>query len=204
MNGEDFSWRDDQECVAVDEQFAIAIYPNPKGNIVIRQEDRWGDDDDVVIVARGNVAAVCRALMEAAGIEPQPAAVTLLPSPISGAERQRKRRERQWRELLERHGTLCAYCGEREASHQDHVIPRSKGGSDSIDNMVPACADCNLEKGNRTPDEWRAWRAQFGADSPHFSARITRDAPLFRVTQRDAERDAERGDGELPLGIAAE
>jgi len=35
----------------------------------------------------------------------------------------------------------------------DHVIPRSKGGASSWVNMVAACRDCNLAKGNRTPKE---------------------------------------------------
>jgi len=45
------------------------------------------------------------------------------------------------------------YC-DAPAAHVDHVIPRSRGGSDDIDNLVPACARCNLSKGARTLQEW--------------------------------------------------
>lgn len=45
----------------------------------------------------------------------------------------------------------CRYCGRAAEDaiilHVDHVIPRSKGGSDSVDNLVTACAECNLGKG---------------------------------------------------------
>jgi len=39
---------------------------------------------------------------------------------------------------------------------RDHVVPRVRGGSDDIENIVLACNDCNSEKGARTPDEWMA------------------------------------------------
>lgn len=51
-------------------------------------------------------------------------------------------------------GCQCAYCG-RPASHVDHVLPRAKGGTDAIDNLVPACARCNNAKGTKTVEEWR-------------------------------------------------
>ncbi|MEU6633832.1 HNH endonuclease [Streptomyces parvus] len=51
-------------------------------------------------------------------------------------------------------GYRCAYCGE-SAEHLDHVMPLSRGGTDTEDNMVPACAKCNLSKGAKTLEEWR-------------------------------------------------
>lgn len=50
-------------------------------------------------------------------------------------------------------GCACHYCG-KPASHVDHLLPRSRGGADDIDNLVPACARCNLTKARRTPEEW--------------------------------------------------
>ena len=47
----------------------------------------------------------------------------------------------------------CVYCG-APATTYDHVIPISRGGSDTADNMVVACVSCNPSKGNRTPEEW--------------------------------------------------
>ncbi len=48
----------------------------------------------------------------------------------------------------------CQYCGDRFPTQEltfDHVMPRSKGGKTTWDNVVAACAKCNLVKGDRTP-----------------------------------------------------
>jgi 5-methylcytosine-specific restriction endonuclease McrA len=50
-----------------------------------------------------------------------------------------------------RDGFECAYCGSMEDLTFDHVIPRSKGGRTSWDNIVAACSPCNLRKGGRMP-----------------------------------------------------
>jgi 5-methylcytosine-specific restriction endonuclease McrA len=47
----------------------------------------------------------------------------------------------------------CQYCGEREELTFDHVIPRSKGGQTTWENVVAACSPCNLRKGDRLPRE---------------------------------------------------
>jgi 5-methylcytosine-specific restriction endonuclease McrA len=46
----------------------------------------------------------------------------------------------------------CQYCG-RPAENVDHVVPRSKGGSHTWDNVVAACKPCNSRKENRSPSE---------------------------------------------------
>lgn len=55
--------------------------------------------------------------------------------------------------LLEDFGGLCAYC-ERPATTYDHVIPVSKGGRTTPDNIVPACRPCNASKGTKDVFEW--------------------------------------------------
>ena len=47
----------------------------------------------------------------------------------------------------------CAYCG-HPWEHVDHVLARSRGGSDEPENLVPACAECNLSKNDRPVVEW--------------------------------------------------
>jgi len=50
----------------------------------------------------------------------------------------------------------CQYCGRRFASQRlslDHVMPRSRGGPDTWENVVCACLTCNTHKGGRTPSE---------------------------------------------------
>ncbi len=46
----------------------------------------------------------------------------------------------------------CQYCGSPEDLTFDHLIPRSRGGLTRWDNVVAACASCNLAKGNQMPD----------------------------------------------------
>jgi len=49
---------------------------------------------------------------------------------------------------------ICAYCDSTENLHWEHIIPKSKGGPDTIDNMVQACQKCNLSKSDKDPYEW--------------------------------------------------
>jgi 5-methylcytosine-specific restriction endonuclease McrA len=44
----------------------------------------------------------------------------------------------------------CQYCGAKGDLTFDHVLPRSKGGVTSWENVVAACSPCNLRKGSRT------------------------------------------------------
>lgn len=57
------------------------------------------------------------------------------------------------RNVLKRDMNKCQYCGKSDDLTIDHVIPRSRGGADSWENLVAACNKCNHRKGNRTPQE---------------------------------------------------
>ncbi len=58
------------------------------------------------------------------------------------------------RNILERDSHTCQYCRYRgETLTLDHVIPRSRGGGETWENMVAACVRCNVKKGSRTPKE---------------------------------------------------
>jgi 5-methylcytosine-specific restriction endonuclease McrA len=61
------------------------------------------------------------------------------------------RRKITRRAVFARDGWTCQYCGSRSNLTVDHVIPRSKGGSSSWDNIVASCAPCNRRKGDRLP-----------------------------------------------------
>jgi len=58
--------------------------------------------------------------------------------------------------VFARDGHCCQYCGHRLPPSQlslDHVLPRSRGGLTTWDNVVCACVTCNVKKGGRTPQE---------------------------------------------------
>ncbi|MEW5859368.1 MAG: HNH endonuclease [Cyanobacteriota bacterium] len=58
------------------------------------------------------------------------------------------------RNILHRDSHSCQYCGYTgDDLTLDHVIPRSRGGGDSWENIVTACVRCNVNKGSRTPKE---------------------------------------------------
>lgn len=52
----------------------------------------------------------------------------------------------EWEGKLEKY-SQCVYCGSRGKLTKDHIVPIINGGSDKIDNIVPACMDCNRRKG---------------------------------------------------------
>ena len=55
--------------------------------------------------------------------------------------------------IYQRDNYSCVYCGTHKKLTIDHVIPKSRGGGNSWENMVTCCFDCNSRKGNRTPQE---------------------------------------------------
>lgn len=74
MRLEEFNWND-REIIVVPKQDAVAVYPNPQGAIVIRQEDEM-DTDQVIIVqpdaARALAAALVREADEIQSVQPVP------------------------------------------------------------------------------------------------------------------------------------
>lgn len=60
------------------------------------------------------------------------------------------RRKITRRAVFARDGWECQYCGRRGSLTMDHVIPRSKGGDTSWENVVACCASCNRRKGDRS------------------------------------------------------
>jgi len=60
------------------------------------------------------------------------------------------------RNLFARDANQCQYCGRGFPTSElslDHVVPRSRGGITSWENIVCACVACNVRKGGRTPQE---------------------------------------------------
>ncbi len=60
------------------------------------------------------------------------------------------------RNIFARDKNRCQYCGKRNPTSElslDHVIPRTMGGKSIWENVVCACADCNVKKGGRMPQQ---------------------------------------------------
>lgn len=75
--------------------------------------------------------------------------------------------------ILKRDNHTCQYCEYKGPNLTiDHVVPKSKGGQDTWQNLVTACYDCNNSKDNRTPEEWAA------ALKKVFGKETTNVAPL--------------------------
>lgn len=56
--------------------------------------------------------------------------------------------------ILRRDGHRCQYCGATSITLTvDHIMPKSRGGEDSWENLVSACLRCNNRKGSQTPEE---------------------------------------------------
>ena len=68
------------------------------------------------------------------------------------------------RGVLRRDAHRCAYCG-AGATTIDHVLPRSRGGADSWENLVACCLRCNNVKGDRTPQEMK-WELRWMPQPP--------------------------------------
>lgn len=86
-------------------------------------------------------------------------------------------------EIYDKNDGYCRYCdkklaftnygrlGERGAWEVDHSVPRSRGGTDYLRNLVPACVDCNREKGTRTGKAYRAsWKFDEQDDGSNWGA----------------------------------
>lgn len=57
--------------------------------------------------------------------------------------------------LLEKWGRKCAYCDKTDVPLEvEHIVPKSRGGSDRVSNLTISCHECNQKKGNKTAEEF--------------------------------------------------
>lgn len=78
------------------------------------------------------------------------------------------------RGVLRRDDHRCGYCG-KAAATIDHILPRSRGGADSWENLVACCLRCNNVKSDRTPQEM-GWQLRFTPRAPHGTSWTVRGA----------------------------
>src|SRR5262249_56361178 len=91
--------------------------------------------------------------------------------------------------ILLRDRNTCQFCGRVFPGSEltlDHVVPRSRGGRSSWENLVACCYSCNNSKGDRTPEEAAMKKARRPPPFPlHTSRKMTRC-----VSRRETPRPA--------------
>lgn len=66
-------------------------------------------------------------------------------------------------EVFKRDNYICQYCGTKGGKLEaDHIIPFSKGGRDSLDNLITSCRRCNRQKKDKSIEEFKMWREKNG------------------------------------------
>lgn len=64
MASNDWNWNDNDDGVVIPAVQAVAVYTNPKGDIVIRQQDFMGEDDAVIIIPRSRATDLAAAIRD--------------------------------------------------------------------------------------------------------------------------------------------
>ncbi len=99
-----------------------------------------------------------------------------------------KKAPRTFSILAEETGRCCIYCGTpltTQAVTYDHIIPRSLGGSRSIDNIIIACETCNTAKSSLSVDEFAATFPE--SQRQRFIKRVQRLADNHQLPERKAK-----------------
>lgn len=83
---------------------------------------------------------------------------------------------KKWLLVQSKTNSKCAYCGidllslDNFNSTIDHIIPKSKGGRENIDNLLPCCRTCNTSKGKKSIEQYRFWVTCKRNNIPTFSS----------------------------------
>src|SRR5437879_13495850 len=109
----------------------------------------WQDVIKAVFLDRVDVVSTCDQVVHSPSFEMQ------LPSVVSLKQYVTQDRPPAFTRfnLFLRDAFCCQYCRAAEDLTFDHVVPRSRGGRTTWENVVTACGGCNLRKGSRLPRE---------------------------------------------------
>ena len=112
----------------------------------------WQESVKAAVLDRVNIVAVYDRVVRSPTIEMPLPSVIALKQYVKPAARPAFTRFN----VFLRDRFSCQYCGGGLPVQEltfEHVMPRSRGGRTTWENVVTACGDCNLRKGNRTPRE---------------------------------------------------
>lgn len=93
---------------------------------------------------------------------------------------------------LKRDRYTCLWCG-AEASTVDHIVPSSKGGSDSPRNLLASCSECNVKRGNQSAFSYLKQRSNVVPNAWKLTCRIiaAKINHQFRIWFRQPIRNIE-------------
>jgi len=99
--------------------------------------------------------------------------------------------------IFMKHDYQCAYCGS-VGEEIEHIVPRSKGGTNSVQNLTLSCRKCNISKGNLS---LKAFGKKIGKELKYFEPRKTpKDASIIQsartYTLKELAKDFEVTTGE--------
>lgn len=137
--------------------------PSGSGSIYYRSDGFWiarfrHHGQEVKVAAKTREAVIERLAARGITWQDAPAGPPTRAELLAAArERDGAHTEVEWLALCAASPRECRYCGVRINalnSSKDHRIPLQRGGSDLIENIDRICWECNMEKGDRTPEEF--------------------------------------------------
>ena len=88
-------------------------------------------------------------------------------------------------QIMRRDGGACQYCN-APATTVDHIIPRSKGGGSTWENLVAACTPCNAKKGSKDLQETNMHLRRPVPPRPSERHQLTSPLPLTLAVSRNS------------------
>ena len=100
--------------------------------------------------------------------------------------------------IFQKYNYKCVYCG-KKGEEIEHIVPKSKGGTNSIENLTLSCRKCNIAKGNLTLE---AFGKKIGKDLSHIKpkktpkhASIIQSARTYTIKELSRNFDVIVGEG---------
>ncbi|NWH07010.1 HNH endonuclease, partial [Desulfobacter latus] len=91
--------------------------------------------------------------------------------------------------LLEKWDRTCAYCGKTDIPLEiEHIVPKSKGGSNRVSNLTLACRACNRKKGNKSLEHFLSRKPRLLKRIQKQSKLPLKDAGAVNTTRWDLFR----------------
>lgn len=95
--------------------------------------------------------------------------------------------------LLEKWSRKCAYCGKTDTPLEiEHIVPKSKGGSNRVSNLTLACTACNQKKGNQPIEQFLSKKPELSKQIQAKAKAPLKDAAAVNATRWDLFRTSKK------------